>query len=103
MLTILVGTDWVANRDAILSQVAQDVHERKENTILLVPELISHDMERRFAILPVILPAAMRRYFPLPAWCGVCPKASTALWKRVWTRVDGSWLWLRLFGSCTAS
>ncbi len=47
MLTILIGTDWVANRDAILAQVARDVHDRKENTILLVPELISHDMERR--------------------------------------------------------
>ena len=50
MLTILVGTDWVANRDAVLSLVAQDVHDCKENTILLVPELISHDMERRLCI-----------------------------------------------------
>lgn len=50
MLTILVGTDWVANRDMVLSQVAQDVHDGKKNTILLVPELISHDMERRLCI-----------------------------------------------------
>ncbi len=47
MLTILIGTDWVANRDAILTLVAQDVHKKKENTVLLVPELISHEMERR--------------------------------------------------------
>ena len=47
MLTILLGTDWVANRNEILKQIAQDVAEEKGGRILMVPELISHDTERR--------------------------------------------------------
>ena len=47
MLKLLLGRDWTANRDAILSRIAADVHNRKPGRILIVPELISHDMERR--------------------------------------------------------
>ena len=47
MLTLLLGTDWVANRDAILAGIAQDVADQKSGRILIVPELISHDTERR--------------------------------------------------------
>lgn len=47
MLTILLGTDWTANRDAILNMVANDVAQQAPRRILLVPELISHDMECR--------------------------------------------------------
>ena len=47
MLHLLLGRDWTANRETILCRVARDVHQRKENRILMVPELISHDMERR--------------------------------------------------------
>lgn len=47
MLNLILGKDWTANRDAVLEQVAQDVHRRKGNRILMVPELVSHDMERR--------------------------------------------------------
>ena len=47
MLRILLGRDWTANRDAILEQIADDVKNRKSGRILIVPELISHDMERR--------------------------------------------------------
>ena len=46
MLTLLIGTDWLANRNEILNRIAQDVRNRKENRILLVPELISHESER---------------------------------------------------------
>ena len=49
MLTLLLGSDWTANRKEILSRVAQDVAQEKPRRILLVPELISHDMERRLA------------------------------------------------------
>lgn len=47
MLTLLIGTDWVANSDALLNMVAQDVADEKNGRILMVPELISHDTERR--------------------------------------------------------
>lgn len=47
MLTLLLGTDWTANRDAILNMLSADVAHKLPNRILLVPELISHDMERR--------------------------------------------------------
>ncbi len=49
MLTLLLGKDWTENRKEILSRIATDVQNRKENRILLVPELISHDTERRLA------------------------------------------------------
>ena len=47
MLKILIGTDWVENRNRILLELADDVVNRKKGRVLLVPELISHDMERR--------------------------------------------------------
>lgn len=49
MLTLLLGTDWTANRNEILSRIAHDVARRQGNRILMVPELISHDTERRLA------------------------------------------------------
>lgn len=50
MLTLLLGRDWTANRDEILRRIAEDVRLKKENRILMVPELISHDTERRLAM-----------------------------------------------------
>ena len=50
MLKLIIGTDWIANRKKILSEIAADVSLCKENRILLVPELISHDMERRLCL-----------------------------------------------------
>ena len=47
MLTLLLGKDWIANRDQILEMVARDVKNGLGNRILMVPELISHDTERR--------------------------------------------------------
>jgi len=47
MLHLLLGTDWVTVREEILKQISQDVSACKSGRILMVPELISHDMERR--------------------------------------------------------
>ena len=47
MLTLLLGTDWVANRQQILASIARDVAQEKGGRVLIVPELISHDTERR--------------------------------------------------------
>ncbi len=49
MLTILYGSDWTENRKEILRRIADDVRAEKGNRILIVPELISHDTERRLA------------------------------------------------------
>ncbi len=49
MLTLLLGRDWTANRNEILRLVARDVEQEKPGRILMVPELISHDAERRLA------------------------------------------------------
>ena len=46
MLHLLLGTDWTANRDEILRRISQDVKEERNNRILMVPELISHETER---------------------------------------------------------
>ena len=47
MLNIILSTDWVACRNEILSRIAEDVAQQKSGRILMVPELISHDTERR--------------------------------------------------------
>ena len=47
MLHLLLGRDWTANRDEILNRVSSDVKCRRGNRILMVPELISHETERR--------------------------------------------------------
>ena len=51
MLTLLLGRDWTANRNEILSRISEDVREEKPGRILMVPELISHDTERRLAAM----------------------------------------------------
>ncbi len=47
MLTLLLGTDWIANRDKVLGMIAQDVSNEKTGVVYMVPELVSHDTERR--------------------------------------------------------
>ena len=47
MLTLLLGKDWTVNRDRILNMISRDVAEEKPGRILIVPELISHETERR--------------------------------------------------------
>ena len=47
MLKLLIGTDWVVNRTQILNLLAEDVSHQNGGRILMVPELISHEMERR--------------------------------------------------------
>ena len=47
MLNLLLGRDWTANRDEIMNRIASDVKNRLPGRILIVPELITHDTERR--------------------------------------------------------
>lgn len=47
MLHLILSDDWTTGRDTVLDRIALDVKNRKGNRILIVPELISHDMERR--------------------------------------------------------
>ena len=47
MLRILLSKDWVACRNEILSRIAEDVAMQMPGRVLMVPELISHDTERR--------------------------------------------------------
>ena len=49
MLELILGKDWTANRNEILNRIADDVKNRRGGRILMVPELISHDMERRLS------------------------------------------------------
>lgn len=46
MLKLLIGKDWLANRNEVFRRIARDVRDHKTNRILLVPELISHACER---------------------------------------------------------
>jgi len=47
LLTLLLGTDWVANSRHILQRICEDVSQKKAGRILMVPELISHSAERQ--------------------------------------------------------
>ncbi len=50
MLTLLLGRDWTANREEVLRLISGDVKQKKPGGILMVPELISHDTERRLCM-----------------------------------------------------
>ena len=50
MLELIIGKDWTINTAHILSMIADDVNDQKNGRIFLVPELISHDMERRLCL-----------------------------------------------------
>ena len=50
MLTLVLGTDWITVRAEILSRISLDVKNRNGGRILMVPELISHEMERRLCV-----------------------------------------------------
>ena len=47
MLTLLLGTDWTCNTKEIYKRIALDVQNEQSGRILMVPELISHESERR--------------------------------------------------------
>ncbi len=49
MVTLLLGIDWKENRKEIFRQVADRVASEKDGCVILVPELISHQMERELA------------------------------------------------------
>lgn len=51
MLTLLIGKDWTANSDVILEMLKNDVAEEKAGRILMVPEMVSHDTERRLCAI----------------------------------------------------
>lgn len=50
MLHLLLGRDWTQNRKVVLDRISQDVRQRKGNRILMVPELITHETERRLCM-----------------------------------------------------
>lgn len=50
MLHLILGRDWTANRDEILRQIAADVKSKRGHRVLMVPELISHETERRLCV-----------------------------------------------------
>lgn len=47
MLRLILSKDWIAVREEILREIADDVAKEQGGRILMVPELISHDAERR--------------------------------------------------------
>ena len=46
MLCLLLGKDWKALRKQVLSELADDVRQRKPGRVYMVPELVSHEAER---------------------------------------------------------
>ena len=50
MLHLILSRDWIAGREEILKRISMDVHQKQGGRILMVPELISHDTERRLCV-----------------------------------------------------
>ena len=46
MLRLILGKDWTGIRDEIMKRISSDVSLRKGGRVLIVPELVSHEMER---------------------------------------------------------
>ena len=49
MLHLLIGTDWKENRQKVLQLITEDISKERSGRVLMVPELVSHDTERRLA------------------------------------------------------
>lgn len=49
MLTLVLGKDWKVNRKKIIELISEDVAQKKQNRILMVPETVSHQTERELA------------------------------------------------------
>ena len=47
MLKLLLGKDWISNSNALMNMLSEDVAAERGNRILIVPESISHNAERR--------------------------------------------------------
>lgn len=73
MLTLLLGTDWVANRQEVLLRIREDVKAQRDGIILMVPELISHDTERR---LCQIVGDSASRYAEVLSFTRLCNRVS---------------------------
>lgn len=50
MLHLILSKDWTAGRDTVMKYLARDVKNRQGGRILMVPELISHETERRLCM-----------------------------------------------------
>ncbi len=51
MLRLLLSKDWTAGRREILRRIGTDIRNRRDGRILMVPELISHEMERQLCMV----------------------------------------------------
>lgn len=49
MLHLLIGKDWKENRQKVLQLITEDISKERSGRVLMVPELVSHDTERRLA------------------------------------------------------
>ncbi len=47
MLTLILGPDWKANSEEVMRRISGCITEKKKNQILIVPELISFETERK--------------------------------------------------------
>ena len=66
MLRLLVGKDWTAIRNEILNRMAEDVDKQRPGRILIVPDLISHDMERRLCVAAGDTASRFAEVLPFP-------------------------------------
>ena len=95
MLKLLIGRDWLKNREEIFLQIARDVHNRQGNRILLVPELISHESER---LLCDAAGDTSSRFAEVLSFTRLIRRVSDYSGRAVtpvWTTAAELWPWLR--------
>ena len=99
MLKVLLSEDFVLGRDEILRRVAADVAREQENRILMVPELISHDMERR---LCAWAGDTASRFAEVLSFTRLARRVSDAVLQgSAWITVAVWWQWQLPPASCT--
>ena len=76
MLKLILGKNWCENRNNILSLIADDVAHGKNNRVLMVPELISHETER---LLCETAGDSASRYAEVLSFTQLCRRVSDAV------------------------
>ena len=103
MLTLLLGTDWIANRDKVLGMIAQDVSNEKTGVVYMVPELVSHDTERRLCAVAGDTASRFAEVLTFTRMAKRVADSAHRARRNAWITAGGWSRWHRLPVSCTAS
>lgn len=70
MLKLILGTDWTRNTDAMFRMISQDVANKLDGRIVIVPESISHETERKLCTYASNSASRYAEVLPFSRLCG---------------------------------